>query len=154
MSFDPDVFLSTQVNAQLDTRLVPCPEGSYLAMIESFKPRITTNKETGQEYLIMDIQWLIDDQKAKEGAGRDKVMVRQSIFIDRTPQGTLDISKGKNVQLGRLREAVGQNIAGQPWAPSMLTGQVARVKVTHQIDKDTGDRYDRVVAVTNRNEAA
>lgn len=147
--FDPDVFLSTQVTGALDTRLLPCPEGEYPALIEDIKSRL--QQKDGKEYLIMDVVWLVDDDRVKQATGRDKVQVRQSIFIDRTPQGAMDVSKGKNVQLGRLREAVGQNTPGQPWAPSMLRGAVARVKVTHRPDPETGDIYDKVSAVTSLN---
>lgn len=147
-NFDPDVFLSIQVDKALDTRVTPVPEGVYPGVIDEVKPKIITGKETGIEYLLFEIFWLIDDPKVKEATGRDRVRSRQSVFIDRTPQGSLDISKGKNVQLGKLREAVHQNVSGQPWAPSMLIGAAARISVKHEKDKTTGDLYDQVVAAT------
>lgn len=61
--------------------------------------------------------------------------VRQTLWLDTTESGGLDFGKGKNVGLGRLREALGQNAPGKPWAPGMLVGGVAKVKVSHSIDK-------------------
>ena len=46
------------------------------------------------------------------------------------------MGKGQNVGLGRLREAVGLNSPGQPFAFSMLTGRVAKVVVKHRIHED------------------
>lgn len=144
-NFDPDVFLSSTIDAKLDTRLIPVPADEYTAMLEDIRPRLTQGKD-GTEYLVFDIVWSIDDVQLKTKLGRDKVTCRQSIFLDRTPDGSIDVGKGRNVQLGRLREAVGQNHAGA-WAPSMLKGSAARIKVVHEADKN-GEIYDKVVAVT------
>lgn len=149
-AFDPDLFLSTSVSGALDTRYMPVPQGEYAAIIEEVKARIQPGQgdNAGKEFLIFDVLWLIDDQKVRDATGRDKVTVRQSLFIDRTPDGSIDISKGKNIQLGKLREALGQNTPGA-WAPSMLKGQVARVKIGHKPDtKNPGDVFDNVTAVT------
>lgn len=145
-NFDPDLFLSSQIDATLDTRMFPVPVGEYLAVIEDIKPRIQNSKDGTQQWLIFDIVWNIDDQKVRADLGREKVTSRQSLFIDRTPDGSIDIGKGRNVQLGKLREALGQNKPGA-WAPSMLKGQVARVRVVQEPDKNTGDLYDKVVGV-------
>jgi hypothetical protein len=57
------------------------------------------------------------------------------------------MSKGKNVSLGKLREAVGQNKPGKPWSPAHLNGAQLDVLVTHRADKDTGDIYAEVKRV-------
>lgn len=61
--------------------------------------------------------------------------VYQTIWLDISGSGGLDTSKGKNVGLGKLRDALGQNREGQPWSPGMLVGQVALIRVGHSIDK-------------------
>jgi hypothetical protein len=67
------------------------------------------------------------------------------VWLDITPQGSLDMGRGKNVHLNRLREAFNQNRPGQPWNPMMLVGQAARVQTKHaQGDKGT---FVNVVAV-------
>jgi len=125
--FDPDLFLSTQTASALDTQAVPVPEGEYNAVIKDVAARQV------KDSIILDVRWAIDDANVAAVTGLTEPTVRQSVFLDMTAGGGLDTSKGKNIQLGRLREALRQNIAGQPWAPAMLVGNVARVTVKHRI---------------------
>ena len=144
-NFDPDLFLSTSLDSKLDTVRPAIPPREYTAVIDDVIPRMTRSDD-GTEYLIFDVLWAIDDQALKDATGRSKITSRQSLFLDMTPSGSIDAGKGKNTQLGRLREAVGQNTPG-PWAPSMLKGAVARVKVINDTNKKTGDIFDKVVSV-------
>jgi len=125
--FDPDLFLSAQTTSALDTQSIPVPEGEYNAVIKDVVIR------QAKDSVILDVKWAIDDASVAAATGIKEPTVRQSVFLDMTASGGLDDSRGKNVQLGRLREAVKQNIAGQPWAPAMLAGNVARVTVKHRI---------------------
>jgi hypothetical protein len=59
------------------------------------------------------------------------------------------MGKGKNVSLGRLREATGLNEKGRPFGFRMLVGQMARVRVKHRPDnKNPEIVYAEVDAVT------
>lgn len=127
MSFDPDQFLSGTVTGEMSTDFTPIPEGEYNAVIEKVEARQTRNGGA-----ILDVTWTIDDQSVREATGMQSPKCRQSVFLDVTASGGIDISKGKNIGLGRLREAVSQNGPGA-WAPSMLIGNVARVKVEHRL---------------------
>jgi len=40
--------------------------------------------------------------------------------------------KGKNIGLGRIREALGMNKPGEPFAFSMIAGRMAKVIVSHR----------------------
>lgn len=126
--FDPDNFMSTQVTEASSTTYEPIPEGEYNAVIKEVKPRST---ESGK--VILDVTWSIDDQAVKDKTGLADPTTRQSIFLDLTPSGGLDASRGKNIQLGRLREALGQNENGKPWSPAQLLGNVARVTLKHRM---------------------
>ena len=55
------------------------------------------------------------------------------VFLDLTPQGTLDNSKGKNRQQRVYREATGMNKPGEPFSWSMLQGRTVKVKLTHEL---------------------
>lgn len=128
--FDPSTFLNTQETGALSTSYDPIPDNEYSAFIgageEAVKARST---QSGQH--ILDVTWEITDPALAEQLGREKVTVRQSIFLDMTAQGTLDRGKGKNVQLGRLREALNQNDPSRPWSPLSLRGAgPAKIKVT------------------------
>ena len=139
--FDPDEFLNTSVEGTLDTRSVPVPEGEWLATISGLSTRVV-----GQDSKpVLDVTWKIEDnEKVAKATGRDVSTVRQTIWLDITESGGLDMSKGKNIQLGRLREAVGQNTSG-PWSASMLEGHTAIVRVEHRTYE--GEIYSDVKGV-------
>lgn len=128
--FDPDTFLNTEIAGAIDTTIIPVPEGEYPAQVAN-APRFRTIDTKDGERHVMDVSWLVDDENVKKVTGLERPMCRQTVFLDITEEGGLDISKGKNRQLGLLREAVGQNSAGRPWAPAMLEGQTAHVRIEH-----------------------
>jgi hypothetical protein len=145
--FDPDAFMQTTITESNDTKLNPVPENEYPAMIavdDKHKPTIRT---TDKGNVILDINWEIDDVAAKEATGLDTPRVRQSLFLDINDHGMLDMGRGRNVQLGKLREAVGLNIAGQAFSMSQLAGRTAKVLVKHRVT-DTGDIFADVKAVS------
>ena len=132
-TFNPDTFLNTEVNEANATTYTPVPEGEHQAAIKSVKPRVLTDGRA-----VFDVTWTVDSDEAREATGMAEPSVRQTVWLDVTESGGLDFGKGKNVGLGRLREALGQNTAGKPWAPGMLVGGVGIVKVGHSIDKRDG----------------
>jgi hypothetical protein len=135
--FNPDQFLDMQVTESNDTVVVPVPVGEYTAVVGEVKCRQWQKKDDPTVAgLALDIVWEIDDQNVKALLGRDKVTVKQGIMLDLTESGGLDMGKGKNISLGRLREATGLNSPGQPFSFSMLAGRVAKVSVSHRIDGD------------------
>ena len=135
--FNPDQFLDMQIEGQNDTKVVPVPAGEYTAMIEEVKVRQWQAKaDPSKSGLTLDVQWSIDDASVKELLGRDKVTVKQGIMLDLTDAGGLDMGKGRNIGLGRLREALDLNQPGRPFSFTMLTGRVARVSVSHRIADD------------------
>ena len=135
--FNPDQFLDMQIEGQNDTKIIPVPAGEYTAMIEEVKVRQWQSKaDLLKSGLTLDVQWSIDDASVKELLGRDKVTVKQGIMLDLTDAGGLDMGKGRNIGLGRLREALDLNQPGRPFSFTMLTGRVARVSVSHRIADD------------------
>lgn len=128
--FDPDLFLSATTTEANSTQAIPVPEGEFNAVVEDVSVR------QAKDSVILDIKWSVDDEGVRQATGLPTPTVRQSVFLDVTPSGGLDASKGKNVQLGRIREAMKQNTPGQPWAPAMLKGCVARVSVKHRTYQD------------------
>lgn len=147
--FDPNSFLDSTVTESNSTVSLPVPVGEYTAVAGSPTVRTWTSKEDPTKSgMTLEIPWEIDSQEVKELLGRDKVSVKQGIMLDLTDTG-LDMGKGKNVGLGRLREAVGLNVPGQPFAPSMIAGRIAKVVVSHRIDKnDPNVIYAEIKAVT------
>jgi|SRR6185312_3459784 len=146
-TFDPEQFLNTQHTEANDTKVIPVPPGEYLAQITKLTPRKIKTKDGG-ERLVMDVQWEIQDESVKKKLGLEKMFARQSVFLDLTEQGSIDFSKGHNIQLGRLREACGQNKAGKKWSPSMLLHSSAYIFVEQQPNEnDPESPYSNVTRV-------
>ena len=133
--FDPNTFMDATFTESNSTVAVPVPAREYpTALIEDAK--ITPwqgKKDPSLSGMKLQIVWEIDDDAVRQELDRSKVTVRQEIMLDLNDAGTgLDMGKGKNVSLGRLREAVGLNSPGQPFSFAMLKGRVARIVVSHR----------------------
>ena len=133
--FDPNTFMDMTVQDANSTVSVPVPAGEYIAFIETVAARQWNSKDDPSKAgMALDVTWNIDDQNVKQLLERDKVTVKQGIMLDVTEHGGLDMGKGKNVGLGRLREAVGLNNPGQPFGFKMLEGRPAKIVVSHRPD--------------------
>ena len=132
-TFNPDVFLNTEANEANSTQYTPVPEGEHPAAIKAIKPRVLNDGRA-----VLDVTWTVTDEESQNETGMAEPSVRQTLWLDITESGGLDFGKGRNVGLGKLRDALGQNVSGKPWAPGMLVGGAATVKVAHSIDKRDG----------------
>lgn len=133
-AFDPDTFLATTISGPLDTELTPVPMGEYPGTVEKIGARELAAKDGNPARLILEVTWALDDPDGSIEAAtrRKKNTVRQSVWLDTTGEGALDMSPGSNVSLGQLREAVGQN-GPDYWSFSMLLGQRAVCNVSHSV---------------------
>lgn len=136
MSFDADAFLASSVTGANDTALIPCPQGEYQGIVSKIAPRQWQSKDGTTSGIALDVFWFIEDANVKHVCGREEVVVKQGIMLDTNPQGGLDMGAGRNVALGRLREAVGKNSPGEPFSFAMLPGLMAKVSVSHRPDKN------------------
>lgn len=132
-TFDTQVFEETAVEGEMETRYTPVPEGDYTAYIEGTKMR-----QNNDGSLLLDVNWKLVDEGLAESMGLEQVFVRQGIFLDVTEVDgvvTMETGPNKNIKLGRLREALGQN-TGKPWSFKMLEGAgPALIHVTQRPDK-------------------
>jgi hypothetical protein len=136
VTFDPTSFLMQETSDQMDTQFTPIPAGEYPALIKKVEARQTqSTKDPSEVWTILDITYIIDDQGVREETGLPEPSIRQSLFLDLL-DGKLDTGKGKNVNLGRLREAVGLNEPGQAFTFDALVGQACIVSVKHVPAKD------------------
>lgn len=149
--FDADAFLSTTVDGPMSTAPLNCDEGEYKAIIDDGEKAIAfrsfpgKNGKPDSHQCVIQFSILDDAQKAR--MQREKVLVPMTCWLDLNKEETgLDLSDGKNVALGRLRKAVGQNDGA--WNPAMLKGKgPLMVKVTHRSNPETGDKYHEVSRV-------
>lgn len=140
--FDANQFLDQQIEGANDTKIIPIPVGEYTGVADEVKPRTWTSKDKTQSGVVVDITWNLDDQALKDSLGRQKVTVRQSIMLDLTESGSIDMSKGRNIGLGRLREALGLNDPSVPFAFAQIVGKIAKVSVSQRVDGE--DIYNDV----------
>jgi hypothetical protein len=146
MSFDPTNLLNISVDQANDTRLSPCPEGEYQAIIEKVDIKNGISQKNNMPWVRLDVNVSIDDPAVEAAIGR-RPKLRGGVMLDLTDNGTLDLSKGKNTGLGRLREAAGKNLPGVPFKFTDLEGQLVKVKVSHRTDpNDPSIVYDEVKA--------
>lgn len=145
--FDVNKMLATTFEDANSTQSTPVPEGEYLGRVEKIDIRVITTKD-GTERPILRLTWVPEDSdgRIKEATGRDKASVNQDLWLDVTPEGNLDMGKGMNIGLGRLREAFNQNVSGKPWNMGQLIGNVAKILVTHRQD-DKGNTFGEVKSV-------
>ena len=94
---------------------------------------------------------LLDVASLEETMGMDRLTVRQGLFLDIGANGAIAIGPNKNVKLGRLRDAVGQN-KDCKWNFAMLKGAgPLKIAVSVKPDKDDPtivyNRVDKTMAV-------
>lgn len=147
--FDPKAYENVTTEATFETSFTPVPEGEYPAVVDDVKMDVLTMQDKSQR-LIARIIWSILDDAVKAALNMQKVIVRQDVFIDLTPDGRFDTDKNKNIDLGRLRSALGQNNPGQAWGIPMLRGAgPAKIKVATRVDKNDETKvYNDVKGVT------
>ncbi len=149
MSFDPSTFLNQSVDQALDTTVIPCPVGEYPAIAEKVDVKQWAARDGSSSGLKLEILWDIQDEAAREVTGRPTVRVPQQQMLDLTEGGELDLAKGKNVGLGRIREALGLNTPGEPFSFAMIQGRMAKVSVSHRPYE--GDLFAEIKRVTSAN---
>jgi len=131
--FDENSFMSTETSGEMSTEFTPVPEGEYQGLAK--KVGVRSGESDKGTWAVLDVTWGFEDASVVEATGMDSPSARQSVFLDLTEDGGLALGKGKNIQLGKLREAIGQNNPGA-WAPSMIEGSVAICKVEHRLYND------------------
>lgn len=143
--FNPDTFMTEQQEVENATVFTPVPEDEYDAVISD-----VVAETAGNGSPVLNVTWLIDSQEARDFTGMEEPTVRQTIWLDLDANGKLEGGANKNVGLGKLRSALGQN-DGSPWSPSMLMGQPGRVVIKHNpSNKGDGVVYANVAAVVGR----
>jgi hypothetical protein len=150
-TFSVDSFAQATFEGKGDTRRLSSAivEGEYPAVIEGPWGEVTKLRvEKG--YPILDVQWRPNAPELQQKLGVEKLpTVRQSIFLDVTESGGLDMGPFKNGDFNRLRDAIGLNNDGQRWSMQDLIGKAAKIKVVHKVnDKDLANPFVNVTAVS------
>lgn len=149
-AFDPDTFLDTSFDKSMSTSVILPPAQDWPASISKLTPRKFSTDDGDRATL--NVQWCIEDPECQKVTGMNKSFANQTIWLDfkfENNENVLDFDEGKNVALGQLREALGQNKKGVKWQAGMLRDGVATVRVSHRPDKnDNSIIYAEVKRVT------
>lgn len=149
--FDVNAFMNETVDAVLDTSFVPVPDGDHMGQIGVEEKSVDishgVSPKNNKPWMRLDVQVELTDPNLKAQLKREKVTVRYGIMLDLNEQGKLDMRPQRNVNLGKLRDAVNQNRPG-PWSFAMLKGQPIKVRTKQRKAEDGSDNiYTDVVAV-------
>jgi hypothetical protein len=147
--FDTDAFLDSEVDNAFETQRTTIPAGDgYTGVIDRLiPPRVLDNGS-----IVMDIMWkVLGQDELAQSLNLEDIVVPQSAFLDMGPDGRLAWGVNQNITLGQVRAALGQNVAGQRWAPRQLVGAgPAKLKIENKPDKNNPNlRRNRVVFVTS-----
>lgn len=137
-SINTELLNNTEFTGQLDTAIIPVDEGEYTLVCEKYIIKAGESNNNGEKkpYVNLEVHWIVDDEEQRQKTQREKIIVRQSVFLDLTPTGGLDMGKGKNVQLGRLREALGQNSPTKSWRFGDIVGGMVKGMVVQRLLDD------------------
>lgn len=166
MTFDATAFensfMNSSVEGAMSTERPLPPIGQYqlrilddVASDKEFrkihvKAGTSTDQSTGAErpWMILNVPMEIIQRIDVPDTEFAERLVRWSSFLDIDESGKLLTGQDDNVDLGKLRAALGQNKGGEAWNPHMLGGQVLIGHITHRADKrDTSKKYPEVSSV-------
>lgn len=147
MNFNPAAFMEQVVTEANDTVVIPVPEGEYTGVVESFKIDTWSSRDGTKSGVKLKLVWALDAPGLKEAIGGRDPKVNHDVMLDTDERGNLDMGKGKNIGLGRLRAALDLNSPGQPFTFNSLPGKMAKVMVKHRTGETAENIFAEVKAV-------
>lgn len=147
--FDADAFMNATIDAPLDFERTLVPEAEYRLMVDDFDSSIFESIEftykrgpnAGSAGTMQkgNFPIIVDDDKVRALLQTDKVRVYYTCNLDYDDTtGQLLFGPNKNIDLGKLRHAVGQDAPGT-WSVSQLRGAgpfMGKIKHREGLRKD------------------
>jgi len=157
--FDPKQFLDAQVSEvnekrqPLPTENPASPDGTYNSLMGEPTTDvgvIEKGERAGQPWISIAVQHKIEvPQQLQDSLKLQPVVViTDRVFLDLTPQKTIDNAPGRNRRQRLYREALDLNKAGDVWAWRKVVGQVVKVKIEHEMYQ--GEPQDRIGGLLRR----
>lgn len=149
--FDPSTFLDATITEALVKR-PPLPVQDYTAVIGEVKARQwTSTKGEGRTGIAWDVPLTLEippEIQASLGLTQATITLKDSIMLDLTESGMIDLGLGKNNGLRKYREACDLNKPGEPFSARMMTGRVVLAKVGHELYN--GEPVERINGVARK----
>lgn len=142
--FDAQSFLDAATTESNATSLQPIPEGEYNAVISDVDVAQGTSQKTGEPWTRLDVKVELQEPALAEQLGRS-LNTKYGIMLDTTESGGIATGPGRNVGLGRAREALNLNQPGASFSPRMMVGRPCRVAIKHR--EYNGQIFDEVKAI-------
>lgn len=133
--FNPDLLKTGAVSGSFSTSLPPMPEGEYPFTVTGVEV-----KNPKADVVIAEYSCETYDDAVCTATGMTPSRTRYACFLDLDEVGMLAVGEGKNVGLGKLREAVGQNDDDTPWTMEMPVGQSFLGLVRQRVDDKDATR--------------
>lgn len=147
---DMTSLLNAPTGGPLSTKIEACPEGEFKLVVDdsdkAFKIHEVKTRDGLRQILNVSFKVLDDDIRTK--LGRENIFVPMKIWLDLDAAGNLDMSRGKNIGLGRLMEAFGLNDGTTP--PAALKGRgpiIGKIKHTTNDKGDTFAEVERIAKI-------
>lgn len=143
-SFDPQQFLhaeQTEVNEKrppLPLENPASPDTFYTAVIGEIKMEsgtIEKGERAGQPWLAAVVPLKIEVPQQLQDSFKlpPQLQLTDRVFIDLTPNRTIDNAPGRNRRQREYRDALDLNKPGDVWAWAKAQGQVVKVKHAHKM---------------------
>ena len=158
-SFDPKLFLQAQVT-EINEKRPPLPmenpfspDGTYTSLMgepTTDTGMIEKGDRAGQMWLSISVPHKIEVPQQMQDTLKIQpvVVITDRVFIDLTPQKTIDNAPGRNRRQRLYREALDLNKSGDVWAWYKVAGQAIKVKVEHEMY--LGEPQDRIGLLLRR----
>lgn len=148
--FNVNDIANSTTQAAGDTTYEPIPQGVWRAVIKDFKVDEDQHEKinNGEPFARLTVSFAIDSQEVRDALEREEVTISRNYILDTVTdengKDSLDFSKGKNVGLNRLRDALGQNVDGEAWSLGRIVGRPCVIEVSHSPRKDGAGVYANV----------
>ena len=131
-AFDPAMYEQMALEQANETTYTPIPDGDYESIIDTAKVEGVQRKDGSMAAVLRVTHNLVSaSDELKKLLNRDKVTIRQDIWLDTNENGALAFGPNQNVRLGQLRQELGMNTPGKKFMLGMLSGAgPLKVKVT------------------------
>lgn len=147
---DMSSLLNAPTGGPLSTKIEVCPEGEFKFVVDDSDKAFKINEVKTKDGLrhILNVSFKVLDDDVRTKLGRENVFCPMKIWLDLDAAGNLDMSKGKNVGLGRLMDAFGLNDGTTP--PAALRGRgpvIGKVKHTSNEKGDIFAEVERIAKI-------
>ena len=144
-TFDANSFLDQQIEGKTSTERILVEPGEYPAFVSDVKSATGFSEKNNEPWARLDVIFEIEDENQKARTGKSRILMTYGVMLeldDNEPDG-LAKGRGKNVKLGKLREALGKNDGN--CSPREFMHLRAKVQVKHEIWQN--EPQERLVGV-------